>query len=108
MRELGETPEAVENLMYNLKVRCDATELLTGVDAKKEPMTSVANRELAQAANLQRRLERRAERAAHAEKRAKLQEEEAASSTAQPSSTSAAMDITATSPPSSHSIEPSQ
>lgn len=95
MKELGETEEAVESLYYNLKVRCDATELLTGVDAKKEPMTSVANREIRQAANMQRRLEKRAERAVHAEKRAKLAEEASSSST-EPSN--AAMDVSPAAP----------
>ena len=90
MKELGETQEAVDTLYYNLQVRCDSTHKMTGMAAKSEPIDSVANREIRQQANREKRMERRAARAKasaeyHASLAASSAQEEASSSSSAPS-----------------------
>ena len=63
MKELGETEEAVAALYENLKLRCGATLKMSGLNAKQEPVDSVANREIREAANREKKMERRAARA---------------------------------------------
>lgn len=62
MKELGETEEAVAALYENLQLRCDATLKMSGLNAKQEPVHSVANREIREAANREKKAERRAAR----------------------------------------------
>lgn len=70
MKELGETEEAVETLFHNLKARCDSTLTMSGLNAKSEPSTSVANREIREQANREKKAERRAAKAKAAEEAA--------------------------------------
>lgn len=68
MRELHETPESIDNLLFNLKLRTDTWQVLSGPRAKREPWHSVANREIAQKKNQAIRAEKRARREAAATK----------------------------------------
>jgi hypothetical protein len=65
LKELGESQESVDTLYYNLQVRCESTELMSGVAHKAEPSLSVANREMREQANLAKKAEKRARRAAY-------------------------------------------